>query len=356
MTTQDPDSILQELTASLSIGNVLKPESIESAGASLIAETVSNEAKADFLTAWQLRGESASEVAVLADFFRDRSRNPGLESFASDAIDIVGTGGDKSGTFNISTTTSIIVAAGGVPVIKHGNRSITSKTGSADLLEAIGIPLQAEDSLLVEAMEKTNYTFLFAPAFHPAFKAIVPVRKALAAEGKKTVFNILGPLINPARPHFELMGVFSKAWVSPLADVLTRVGLEAGMVASSSIEGQSIDEITSIGKNSISPVGSIKDNDVAALQTLIAEKTLGTLEDLKGGDFQTNLDIFHSILTYEANATLLNTLCINAGAAFRIVGKVDTFEDGFEMATDLLKGGKVSEWVNQTAAFYSSRS
>lgn len=353
VTTQNPDITLNELTRTVSI-TPLDVDAVKLAGDSLISESVSNAAKADFLVKWQQRGETVEEVAALADFFRSWARDPGLAAIAPQAIDIVGTGGDKSGTFNISTTTAIIVAAGGVPVIKHGNRSITSQTGSADLLEAIGIPLQAEDNILQDALHTTNFTFLFAPAFHPAFKTIVPVRKELAAKGAKTVFNILGPLINPARPAYQLMGVFSEAWVAPLAEVLTKVGVKSGVVACSKIGNQVMDELTTIADNTVSAIGEMDGDELELLAEFIQKVSGGSSAELKGGDHETNLKIFRSILSYEANPSLLNTLCLNAGVAFKIARKVSSFEDGFEMAQDLLKGGKVSEWVQASSSFYAS--
>ena len=353
VTTQNPDISLNELTNAVN-NTSLDVDDVRLAGDSLISESVSNAAKADFLIKWQQRGETVEEVATLADFFRSQARDPGLAAIAPQAIDIVGTGGDKSGTFNISTTTAIIVAAGGVPVIKHGNRSITSKTGSADLLEAIGVPLQAEDNILQDALHATNFTFLFAPAFHPAFKAIVPVRKELATKGAKTVFNILGPLINPARPGYQVMGVFSEAWVSPLAEVLTKVGVKSGVVACSKKENQIMDEMTTIAENTIRAIGEMREDELELLDELIHRVSGGELADLKGGDHETNLKIFKSILSFEANPSLLNTLCLNAGVAFKIVGKVPSFADGFDMAQDLLKGGRVSEWVQATSTFYAS--
>lgn len=327
---------------------------VRDVGACLIDEACSDDHKAAFLTQWQERGEQAEEVAVLAEFFRGHARNPGLDAYAPRAIDIVGTGGDRAGTFNVSTTTALIVAAGGVPVIKHGNRSITSKTGSADLLESIGIPLQAPDSLLLASLEQHNFAFLFAPAYHPAFKAIVPVRKALASRGQKTVFNILGPLINPARPHQLLMGVYDADWVEPLAQVLSCMELRAGVVASSLAEGQPLDEIASVGECTIRPVGQVSEEDLQELRDLIARHATDTLGELKGGDAETNSGILRSVLSCEANRTLSHTLCINAAVAFRLVGKVDSLEAGYVLAWDLLKSGKVAEWVRGISAFYSS--
>ena len=353
---KNSDSSLIDITRCLKSRQNLSEAEVVEAGRALISESVSGEAKRDFLLAWQEKGEQAAEVSSLAQFFREQAKDPGLQDYADHAIDIVGTGGDKAGTFNISTTASMIVAAGGVPVIKHGNRSITSKTGAADLLESIGVPLNAELALLKRSMEANNFAFLFAPGFHPAFKSIVPVRKELAAVGKKTVFNILGPLINPARPAYELMGVFSAEWVSPLAEVLTQVGLKRGLVAHSTYGGQALDEITSMGENAIAAAGAVTQAELDTLFDLIRTHNTGTLDDLKGGTPDDNLRIFEDVLAYKANPTLLNTICINAGAAFCLTQNVPSFEAGFEKAKQLLVSGAVSNWVSKTRSFFQHES
>jgi anthranilate phosphoribosyltransferase len=354
--SKNSDSSLIDITRHLSTSQDLSESEIIDAGTALISESVSAEAKRDFLLAWQEKGEQPKEVAYLADFFRKKAKDPGLQEYAGRAIDIVGTGGDKAGTFNISTTTAIIVAAGGVPVIKHGNRSITSKTGAADLLESLGIPLDAEPALLKRSMEHNGFVFLFAPGYHPAFKSIVPVRKELAEAGKKTVFNILGPLINPAGPAFQLMGVFKRDWVSPLAETLTQVGIKRGLVAHSDYQGQALDEMTSIGDNTLSPAGKVTAAEMDALRKLTNDHKSGTLHDLKGGTPEDNLKIFETVLDFKANMTLLNTLCLNAGAAFRLVENVSGVEEGFEKAQQLLQSGTVRKWVSKTRSFFQHES
>ena len=164
--------------------------------------------EADFLLALAEKGETPAEVAAFAAGISSLAVDPGVSDWADRAIDVCGTGGDGSGTFNISTAVSFIVAAAGVPVFKHGNRSITSKCGSADLLEALGIRLDATAEQVRASLEAVSFCFFFAPAYHPAFKEIMPVRKALATEGKRTIFNLLGPLINPGKPAHQLLGVF----------------------------------------------------------------------------------------------------------------------------------------------------
>ena len=208
-----------DIISKLNQGIDLSSTEAENVARAMVDSATTEADKMQILTGLAEKGESVEEVCAFARIFREMALEPCLEEYAAGAIDIVGTGGDKSCSFNISTATAFIVAASGVNVIKNGNRSITSKCGSADLIEAVGIPLQVEVRKHQEALAIRNFTFLFAPVFHPVFKSIVPIRKALASEGKRSIFNILGPLINPAQPRYQLMGVFSKEWVKPLAEV-----------------------------------------------------------------------------------------------------------------------------------------
>jgi anthranilate phosphoribosyltransferase len=348
----NPDTNLIAATDSLQRGQSLSPEEVVLAGQALSDASVSEHEKASFLIAWQRKGETASEVASLARYFLKMARNPGLEAFSKDAIDIVGTGGDRSGTFNISTTTAMIVAAGGVPVIKHGNRSITSQAGSADLLESLGIPLHAEDSLLRCSLEKHHFSFLFAPAFHPAFKAIVPVRKALASAGHKSVFNILGPLINPARPAYQMLGVYDQRWVGPLAETLTHMGIQRGWVLHCECEGQLLDEATAIGTLHVREAGALQATATQELHEWSTSRPKGKLVDLKGGAPDVNLRMFGEVVRFQANPILLDTLCMNAGMAFFLAGKTKSVGHGHTFAEELLRSGAVLEWTQAIQSFY----
>ena len=206
---------LKPITDVLFAGGNLQPDQAEALAELLISPEVSQESKRDCLLALAVKGETATEVAAFARTFRGQAVDPNVGEWASRAIDVCGTGGDGSGTFNISTAVSFIVAAAGIPVFKHGNRSITSKCGSADLMEALGIKIDAESERMRDSLHELNFCFFYAPAYHPAFKEIMPVRRALAEAGQRTIFNLLGPLINPGRPAFQLLGVFSKEWVQP---------------------------------------------------------------------------------------------------------------------------------------------
>jgi len=249
---------LAPFTARLAAGRDLTSEEVTQAAAALAAPEVAEEGKAAFLAALADKGENVAEVAAFAQAFRGMAVNPGVEAWAPTAIDVVGTGGDHAGGFNISSLVVLTLASAGVPVMKHGNRGITSQCGSADLMAGLGVDLQAPPEKLRRALAELGFVFFFAPAYHPAFKHIAPVRKALAAQGRRTVFNILGPLINPGRPAHVLLGAFAEAWVPKLAGALEVLGAQAGIAAHGVIgPGQGIDEITTATVNRVRGFGRL---------------------------------------------------------------------------------------------------
>lgn len=347
---------IEELTSVL-IENRGLSSSLASEAASLLANpVVEAESKKDFLVALSEKGETAEEVAAFAATFRDLATDPEVEQWAPRAIDVCGTGGDGAHTFNISTAVSFIVAAAGVPVLKHGNRSITSSCGSADLLEAIGLKLDAPKDVLKASLEELNFCFFFAPAFHPAFKEIMPVRKALAEEGKRSIFNLLGPLINPGRPAYQLLGVFSQRWVEPLAGALHSLALNAGLVAyCNPALGKSLDELSCAGVNHLAGFGRLQGvTKIESLEELGLESC--ALNDLRGGNVKDNLSTLNFLLRGSSNAVpagLLNSILLNAGAAFWIAEKTSDLEEGVALARELIDSGKVLSWLKSVQDFYS---
>ena len=270
-----------------------------------------------------------------------------------------GTGGDGSGTFNISTAVSFIVAAAGVPVFKHGNRSITSKCGSADLLEALGIRIDVPQEQMREPLRELNFCFFFAPAFHPAFKEIMPVRRALAETGRRTVFNLLGPLINPGRPAHQLLGVFSEQWVQPLADALGALELKSGLVVHSrTYSGEALDELSCAGGNYLAGFGKLADT-VKTLKSLDVGLAECPFSDLKGGDVAKNLSIMHALLKGSADLVpvgLRNSVLLNAGIALWISGKALDMAAGVALAEEILQSGRVEAWLKRARSFYEKHS
>ncbi len=347
-------SSLASLTTQLSAGRDLSAADVESAAAALAASEVGEEPKAAFLTALAAKGETAAEVAAFAAAFRERARDPGVAAWAPRAIDIVGTGGDHAGGFNISSIVVLILASAGVTVMKHGNRGVTSKCGSADLLAALGVNLEAPPEKLQRALDELGFVFFFAPGYHPAFKHIGPVRKALAAKGQRTIFNILGPLINPGRPAHVLLGVFAGSWVDKLATALETLGVQAGVAAHGVIDpSRGIDELTTATPNRVRGIGRLRDvhGQWSAEDFGLAP---AKFDDLRGGDLSANLAIVDALTAGRAPAGLVDTIVLNAAVAMWIVGKTASVREGLAPARDLLIGGAVKKKIAATKEFYAS--
>lgn len=343
---------LKSLTAQLRAGAELTADGIESAAEALESSEVPDDAKAEFLESLAHKGETAGEIAAFATAFRRRARNPQVEAWASQAIDVVGTGGDHSGGFNISSLVTLTLASVGVPVMKHGNRGITSKCGSADLLAGLGVDLEAPPEKLPKALAELGYVFFFAPAYHPAFKHIAPVRKALAARGQRTVFNILGPLINPGRPDHVLLGSFSEIWVSRLAQALQALGVKSGLVVHGVIApGKGIDELTTATANRVLGLGRAAGIDAvwrAEDHGLMAS----SFEDLKGGDLDFNLALVEAVLAGRGPRALVDTVTLNTAVGLWLTGKTASIREGLAIAREALLGGAVRKKIAATREFY----
>ena len=349
---------IEQLTNTLLDKEDLNPGQAAVAANLMASPQVDLAAKQAFLIALSDKGETATEVAAFSATFRKLALDPGVEAWASNAIDVCGTGGDGSSTFNISTAVSFIVAAAGVPVFKHGNRSITSKCGSADLIEGLGIRLDAPDELIRDSLKELNFCFFFAPAFHPAFKEIMPVRQALAEQKRRSIFNLLGPLINPGRPAYQLLGVFSQAWVEPIAGALHEIGLKAGLVAHCTpTMGLNMDELSCVGRNHVAGFGSFRGR-IGDLTVEEAGLTNCSLDSLSGGNVDENIRTLNLIFDgYHEGVSegLINSILLNAGAAFWITGRSDDLSSGVELARELLKSGRAGQWLKKAQSFYADK-
>ena len=347
-------STLADFTIKLSAGRDLVSVEVEAAAVALASTEVSDDAKAAFLTALATKGETAGEVADFATAFRARAVNPGVEAWAPRAIDIVGTGGDHAGGFNISSMVVLVLASAGIVVMKHGNRGITSKCGSADLLAALGVDLAAPPAKSRRALDELGFVFFFAPAYHPTFKHIGPVRKTLAARGQRSVFNILGPLINPGRPAHVLLGVFAEPWVAKLATALDSLGHKAGLAAHGVIApGRGIDELTTATENRVRGFGRLRDVDHSWKAEDFGLRT-APFTELQGGDLTANVAIVEALLAGRAPVGLVDTIVLNAAVAMWIVGKTISVRDGLAPARELLLGGAVARKIAATREFYRS--
>ena len=347
---------LTEHTTHLKSGNNLTADQVGDVTNLLINESVPLEEKTNFLKSLAQKGETNEEFSSFVSSFRSFAICPKLEEFSNRAIDLCGTGGDRSGSFNISTIVSMIVAAGGVPVIKHGNRSISSRCGSADLLEALGIPLLTDHALLHASLEHLNFCFLFAPHFHPAFKCLAPVRKTLAEEGIITLFNRLGPCLNPANPSYQIVGVYDPLYLEQIAHSLEINGSKAGWIVHGEIEAQNskgMDELTACGTNLVRPYGKIQTGETKIYSPEYWSQPTFSANDLKGGSLKENLSTLGSIISGEAPKGLRASIVINAASAFWISGNVSSIIDGVSKADQIIESGTLSKWLTQAKDFFA---
>ncbi len=295
-----------------------------------------------YLTALALKGETIDEITASAAGMRAHCIKL-LHNL--DVLEIVGTGGDGSNSFNISTTSSLVIAAGGVPVAKHGNRAASSKSGAADVLETLGVKITLTPERSAEILKKINICFLFAQNYHIAMKYVAPIRKEL---GIRTVFNILGPLSNPAGANMELMGVYDQSLVEPLAQVMANLGVNRGMV----VYGQdSLDEISMCAPTSVCEIrdGKFTSYEITPEQFGYERCEKGALT---GGTPAENAEITKAILKGEEKGPKRQAVCLNAGAALYIAGKAASIEEGVKLAEFLIDSGaalkKLEEFVEET--------
>ena len=303
----------------------------------IMENTASDVQKAAYLTALSMKGETIDEITASAAAMRAHGEKL-LHNM--DVLEIVGTGGDGSNSFNISTTSALVIASGGVPVAKHGNRAASSKSGAADVLEALGVKIDISPEQSKQLLTDINICFLFAQKYHFAMKYVGPVRKEL---GIRTIFNILGPLSNPAGANMELMGVYEEELVEPLAQVMAKLGVKRGMV----VFGQ--DRLDEISMSAPTAVCEIRDG---WFQSYEFGYKRCSKDDLTGGTPEENAAITRSILSGEEKGPKRQAVCLNAGAAFYITGKTETMADGIRLAEKLIDEGaamkKLEEFVKES--------
>ena len=300
-----------------------------------------------FITALRLKGESIDEIVGAVRVMREKATfvDCGVDTAAGEILmDIVGTGGDGAGTFNVSTTTAFVVASAGIPVAKHGNRAVSSKCGSADVLEALGVNLSMPADKVAEAVKTVGIGFLFAPMLHGAMKYAIGPRREI---GIRSIFNVLGPLTNPAGANVQLTGVFSRELTGVLAEVLVRLGMRKTLVVWG--EGN-MDELTVTGTSHIAE----GENGKVIEYTIGPEDfgfTRASIEDIKGGNTpQESAEQVRKVLAGEKGARL-DMVLLNAGASLYAAGKADTIKDGVQMAGELIKDGKALAKLEQLVNF-----
>jgi len=293
---------------------------------------------AGILVALRSKGETVEEIAGATEVLREKSRKvPLREELRERVVDTCGTGGDLKGTFNISTTVGLVVASCGVPVAKHGNRSVSSRCGSADILESFGVKIDLEPEQVARCIEELGFGFMFAPKFHPAMATVVRPRKEL---GIRTIFNVLGPMTNPAGAVRQLMGVYDERLTEKLAEVLLKLGTERAFI----VHGKDgTDEITI---SDATKVTEIKNGEIKSYT--VTPEDFGLLRapfsEIKGGEtLEENREIVRRVLTGEEKGAKRDVVALNAGFALVAGGRVEKVEDGIELAVKAMEEGKPYE-------------
>jgi anthranilate phosphoribosyltransferase len=284
------------------------------------------------LTALQCKGIDPTELAAIANILQSLSVEPIAKFHATPLLDTCGTGGDGADTFNISTAVAFVAAASGVAVAKHGNRAVSSRSGSADVLEALGINLAAPKAKIHAAIAEVGITFLFAPHWHPAMKAVASIRKTL---GIRTVFNLIGPLVNPLLPDVQVLGVYHKDLISTIAETLKILGRSSAVVLHSR---EGMDEA---GLGDATDLCFLKDGIITT--EVINAQDLGLpfapIGDLKGGNVTENAEILRSLLQGKGAIAQRNCLALNSGIALRVAGICDNWQDGVKLASTVIDSG-----------------
>lgn len=322
---------LKEILAKLSEGKDLTVDEAMYTQDMILTGQASEAQIACILTALKMKGETLDEITGFASVLRDKANtiSPDVDNY----VDLVGTGGDCTYSFNISTTSAFVVAASGLPVAKHGNRSISSKSGAGDVLEALGVNIAADPEVVKKCVEEVGIGFMFAPHFNPAMKYVGKVRKDL---GFRTIFNILGPLSNPSRAKAMVVGVYTSKLTEVIAKAMMNIGVERAFVVSGC---DNMDEITLTGQTTIS---EIKDGAVNTFTVTPEQFGLRSCElsELQGGDGTVNAGITKDILSGKEKGAKRDIVLLNAGATLYVGGMADSIEAGIKLAQETIDSGK----------------
>ncbi|MEC9405197.1 MAG: anthranilate phosphoribosyltransferase [Pseudomonadota bacterium] len=332
-------STFKDFIAKVSDGHALSPEEAREAFEVILSGSATPSQLGGFLMALRVRGESIAEVTGAVATMRSKMipvRAP------ANAMDIVGTGGDNSGSYHISTCTALVVAGSGVPVAKHGNRSLSSKSGAAEALAELGVNIDIDARKISDCINRAGIGFMFAPLHHAAMKHVGPTRMEL---GTRTIFNLLGPLTNPAGVKRQMVGVFARKWVEPLAEALRELGSEKAWVVHGS---DGMDEITTTGPTAIAELknGTIRSFEISPEDVGLA---VSDPKDLKGGLPSENAKALRDVLAGAKNA-YRDVVLFNAAASLLVADKVETLKDGVELAAQSIDSGSAADTLEKLVA------
>ena len=336
--------MIREAIAHLVAGGSLSETEAAAAMDEMMSGTATPSQLGAFLTALRLKGETVDEVTGLARVMREKALHVPLPSTVQ-AVDTCGTGGDSAGTFNVSTAAGLLVAAMGQPVAKHGNRAATSRCGSADVLEALGVKLELGPEDVAACVEQVGFGFMFAPTFHPAMRHVGPTRREI---GIRTVFNILGPLTNPAGARYQVLGVADPSLLSLMGESLLRLGCERALV----VHGDDgVDELSLSAPTRVVEVRG-REGDVIEYTTTPEELGLERHDHdaVRGGDAQENAAMMRGTLRGERHGAIADMVALNAGAALYVTGRAETPRDGVRQAADVLASGRAATTLDALVA------
>jgi anthranilate phosphoribosyltransferase len=335
----DPRDEFGAILKRVASGERLSAAEAASAFAAMIRGGVSEMRMAAFLTALAVRGPSVSEITGAARAMRAAMTK--VEA-PRNAIDVCGTGGDGAGTLNVSTATAFVVAACGVPVAKHGNRAMSSRTGAADVLETLGVPINLDAEAARKSLANPGFAFLFAPSYHPAMKNVGPVRRDL---GFRTVFNLLGPICNPAGVRRQLIGIYAREWLEPVAQVLAELGTEKAWIVHGS---DGLDELSTTGPTRVAMLenGQVTVRDIVPEDAGIPRATLAAL---KGGTAEDNARAIRDLLE-GAKSAFRDIVLLNSAAALVVAGGASDLRDGVTRAAEAIDTGRAANALEQARA------
>jgi anthranilate phosphoribosyltransferase len=324
-----PDTNIIALLDRAARSEIFDEEEIADALLTLMSDQASDIQRAAFLMALRVRGETPPEITGAAQLLRDRML---AVDIPPGAVDIVGTGGDGHGTYNVSTCAAIVAAGAGVTVAKHGNRSVSSKSGASDVLQALGVKIDLSPEEVAGTIAKAGIAFMWAPMHHPAMKIWAPARAALKT---RTLFNLLGPIANPARVTRQIVGVFHQRWVEPIADALTNLGAEHVWVVHGA---DGMDELTTTGPTT---VAELSQGSVAVFEITPEQAGLprASIADLQGGDAETNARAILDVLDGK-HGPYRDIVLLNAGAALIVGERAASITEGVERAAHAIDTGK----------------
>lgn len=319
----------------------------------LLSDATEDATKAEFLIALHRKGESVQEIVAFVQQLIDRAIDPLIDpkKLSGPMLDVCGTGGDGIDLFNVSTTVMFVLAAGGAAVVKHGNRAATSRCGSADVLEALGVQIELPPAKLKECAERLGLCFIFARQYHPAYRAIAEMRKRLARENIRTVFNLLGPLLNPTRPPRQLIGVFAPRLTTIFADALRRLGRErAWIVHGVTDTGEGMDDISISGVTTFAELDKTK-----VTSGLIDPRWLNIpsahLDELRGGDAAENAGYLEGILAGKIQGAKRDLTLVNAAGGFVVAGLCNDMAQGLVRAREEIDSGRALEKLRALQQF-----